>query len=158
MKQWTPVIAACILLSASILSQAAEVEPDVVIEQAWIRAMPPTQRNTAAYLSVTNRGSVALQIVGATTQLTEKAEIHVSREVEGYTRMEHLDSVPLPPGQTVKLTPGGIHVMLLDLEKMPVEGSSAPLCLVFSSGQTTCVDALVQKGSTSEGKPGHQHH
>ena len=161
MIQWILATAVCFFLSASFLSgtgQASEVEPDVAIEQAWIRAMPPTQRATAAYLSVTNHGSVALEVIGATTQLTEKAEIHVSREVEGFTRMQHLNSLALPPGQTVKFTPGGIHLMLLEMEKMPAVGSSATLCLVFASGQTACVEAPVQKGPADEHNQVHQHH
>ena len=46
MIQWILATAVCFFLSASFLSgtgQASEVEPDVAIEQAWIRAMPPTR-------------------------------------------------------------------------------------------------------------------
>jgi copper(I)-binding protein len=153
---------ASVLLPLSILPGSGRAatadEPGVVISSAWIRAMPPTQRNTAAYLAVTNQGSSPLEIVGATSNLTEQAEIHVSREVDGYMHMEQLHSLPLAPGETLQLTPGGIHLMLLNLANMPAPGSRAELCLVFSSGQSACVTAPVKKSVGSKEDHGHEHH
>ncbi|MEH6582613.1 MAG: copper chaperone PCu(A)C [Halioglobus sp.] len=132
---------------------AADELPGLHIENAWIRAMPPGQRNTAAYLSATNHGQETVTIVGASTDLAAKAEMHRSREVDGYMRMEQLDAVPVPAGSSVHLTPGGIHLMLLGLNAMPEEGSTALLCLQLSTGRTVCIDAVVQKS----GQGGHQH-
>lgn len=128
----------------------------VTIDQAWIRAMPPSQKSTAAYLEVTNGGSKLLKIVGASSPVAKKAEMHVSREADGYVRMEHLDHLLVPPGETLRLAPGGTHLMLLGLEIMPLPGSVASICLEFSSGQVSCTQALVQKAAPDAGQ--HSHH
>ena len=152
---WVLAIGVIAWVSGAV--QSSESGPEVRIDHAWVRAMPPGQRNTAAYLAVTNRGSSPLEIVGATTDLANRAEIHVSREVDGYVRMEQLHSLALPPGQTVQLSPGGKHLMLLGLKEMPVPGSTARLCLSFADGQSACVDAPVQKSPAGSANH-HQHH
>ena len=39
-----------------VLSSVAAAESPLVIDGAWVRALPPTQPNTAAYLNIQNRG------------------------------------------------------------------------------------------------------
>jgi copper(I)-binding protein len=158
MSRWVLLALACALAGAggfSSLVFALETGPDVTIDEAWVRAMPPGQHNTAAYLSVNNLSSGAMEIVGVSTDSSEKAEMHVSREVDGYTRMEQLETLPLPARETVRMSPGGIHLMLLGLDPMPAPGSSVRICLELSSGGSACVDAPVQKSATDSG--GHQH-
>ena len=142
---------------ACLSSSVMALESGVTIEGAWVRAMPPTQRNTAAYLTISNRGDTALTIVGATTDLSGKAEIHTSAEVDGYTHMEQLHTVALPPGQTVQLTPGGMHLMLLDLEEIPAVDTAVRICLQLSSGDPVCAQARVQKGPVSAAGQLHHH-
>jgi copper(I)-binding protein len=149
-------ICAAWLFSGVALAQTAQ--PEITIDGAWIRAMPPTQRTTAAYFAVTNSGPEALEITGATADMAESAEIHVSREIDGYTRMERVDTVPLAPGQTVHLTPGGMHLMLTGLEQMPAPGTAAKICLLFSTGQSSCVNAGVMKGQSDSAPGAHEHH
>lgn len=155
MSRWTLALVASALLSGTV--SALDPVSKVVTEHAWIRAMPPFQANTAAYVSMTNHGSVALELTGATVGLADRVEIHTSMEVDGYVRMQKLDSVPLAPGQTLHLAPGGIHLMVMGLGQGPVDGSSSRLCLIFSSGQPACVEAPVRR-STSDNEPQHKHH
>ena len=160
---WIPAQVAGIVLFISGFSalcaagQAAVDTSTVTIENAWVRAMPPTQRSTAAYMTVDNRGDTDLTIVGATAGGAARAEIHISREKDGYMSMEQLESVVLPAGQTVRMTPGGMHLMLLELDKMPPPESLVQLCLNFSTGSQQCVDAPVKKGMAG-GQSHHQHH
>jgi len=138
------------------LAQGSESEPEFAIEGAWVRAMPPVQSNTAAYLAINNLSSAPLDVVGVSTDKSERSEIHVSRDVDGYTRMEHLDSLRIPAGATVNLSPGGTHLMLFGLKPMPVPGDQVRICLLFSSGSEGCVDAAVLKSSADMAD--HQHH
>ena len=152
------MLVVCAGLFFSGVALAQSTVPAITIEGAWIRAMPPTQRTTAAYFAVTNSGPEALEITGATADLAESAEIHVSREIDGYTRMERLDTVPLAPGQTVHLTPGGMHLMLMGLDHMPAPGTVARICLLLSTGQSSCVSAEVMKGQPDSASGAHEHH
>ena len=125
------------------------------VERAWVRAMPPGQQNTAAYFALKNNGDVNIVITGASSDIAREAQIHRSQHIDGYMRMERLESVALGPGESVEFTPGGIHMMLLGLEQMPAVGSTVTLCLLLASGPAVCVDAPVRK-SASESS--HDHH
>ena len=120
-----------------------------------MRAMPPTQRNTAAYFVVKNNGDTEIVITGATSNSADDAQIHHSRDIDGYMRMERLESITLAPDETVEFTPGGIHLMLLGLEPMPAVGSTVNLCLMLAAGPAVCADAPVRK---SAGESSHDHH
>ena len=51
-------------------------------------------------------------------------------------KMRQVDAVPLPAGQAVTLSPGGYHIMLVDLKAPLVAGQSFPLTLTFEKAGT----------------------
>ena len=142
-----------LLLLAS--SSLAAAEPTV--SDAWIRALPPTQPITAAYASVTNSGNQVVTLVGARVEGAGRVEIHTTREVDGLLRMEQLSALPVPPGATVSLEPGGAHLMLFELESMPQPGESRQLCLLFDGAGEQCISAVVRKSANTDHSH-HQHH
>jgi copper(I)-binding protein len=141
-----------------LASSVAAAESALRLEDAWVRALPPTQRMTAAYVSVVNDSDKAETIVGARTSVSATTEIHVSREVDGYMRMEPLKALELPAGQRVELAPGGIHLMLMGMAEMPAPGSRVDLCLLLDSGGEVCTSAAVQRGPEITEDSHHQHH
>ena len=146
-----------ILMALACSAAVADTGSGLVLENAWVRALPPTQANTAAYLEMSNRGEVELSIVGGRAALAERLEIHTTREIDGYMRMEQLNQLRLEPGETLRLEPGGTHLMLLGLERMPAVGESVRLCLELSAGGEVCTEAPVRK-SKSSATPHHHHH
>jgi copper(I)-binding protein len=143
----------------ALVCSAAVADPGagLVLESAWVRALPPTQANTAAYLELSNRGEVALSVVGGRAALAERLEIHTTREIDGYMRMEQLDQLQLEPGETLRLEPGGTHLMLLGLERMPAVGESVRLCLELAAGGEVCTEAPVRKSESSASSHHHHH-
>jgi len=145
-------------MAAVFLSLPAAAEQSGVVELAdvWVRALPPTQANTAAYMTVVNRGDTGITIVGASADLAGKVEIHTTREIDGYMRMEQLQSLSVASGQSLQLAPGGTHLMLLGLERMPLTGETVHLCLELAAGDKVCAVAEVRK--TAAGQQTHDHH
>lgn len=141
------IVAITCVIVMGVASATAFSAEGLRIENAWIRAMPPSQRMTAGYLDIRNTGTVAVEITGAHSKIAQQAEIHTSAEIDGYVRMQHLERLTVNPGETVSLSPGGMHLMLMGLEKMPAQGASADICLVLSSGPDICASATVRKGS-----------
>ena len=146
------------LLLCGLVSQASLATDggSVTLDDAWVRALPPGQPNTAAYLTVTNTGSAKVTIVGGSADIAGTVEIHTTREVDGYQRMEQLYKVPLAPGQSSSFSPGGMHLMLLGLAKMPAPGDRVQLCLTLAAGEAVCTSAEVRK--SAGGQQSHGHH
>ncbi len=144
----------CYLAALALACSALPARGELLLSEAWVRALPPTQTATAAYLTARNTGSRPIRIDGASATGAGRAEIHVTREVDGLLRMQRLDEISLAPGEEVALTPGGIHLMLLELERMPAEGDSVTLCLRAAGVDAACTEAPVRRGGPS----GHDHH
>jgi len=115
------------------------------LEDAWVRAMPPSQSTTAAYVTVHNTGSAPLLVTGATAALAGRVELHANRHVDGMVRMERVAQLRIEPGERVALSPGGLHLMLLDLERMPEPGETVRLCLQFDAAPEACAAAAVRR-------------
>lgn len=147
-------------LAACLLSLAASAQqyPSLAFEDVWVRAMPPFQPNSAAYLTLVNISDVAVGIVGASSEVAEKVELHTTSIVDGLTRMEQLQGLAVAPGERVELAPGGTHLMLLGLAYRPVPGDEIELCLQLASGEEVCTVAEVRRSSGRSGAQEHQHH
>lgn len=144
------------LLALMTLPSLAAAE--LQLSDAWVRALPPVQKVTAGYLTISNPGSTAVVITGGSSELAERVELHTSREVDGMMRMEPLPALTVGPGERVALAPGGHHLMLLGLERMPQPGETVKLCLTVSGGEPACTTADVRQGPPDGGHHHHQHH
>lgn len=143
---------ACVLA----LPHALAAQAQAVLEDAWVRALPPTQANTAAYVTVRNPGSEPLTITGGSAALAARVELHDTAEVDGMLRMRQQDSVTVPAGGSLEFAPGGLHLMLLELERMPAAGEVLELCLEID-GEPVCTEAETRRATASSGHD-HQHH
>src|SRR5947207_10623927 len=108
-------IAAVIMLwYFSAGAHAQEVRAgDLVISQAWSRATPGGAKIGGGYLTIENRGAAPDRLVGASADVADKVQIHEMAMKDGVMSMRPLDKgVTIEPGKTVKLAPGGYHLML----------------------------------------------
>jgi periplasmic copper chaperone A len=146
-------------LVAALLSLAAVAGQNTALEfeNVWVRALPPFQPNTAAYLTLINRGEVAVAIVGASSNVANKVELHTTRKVDGLMRMEQLQALAVAPGERVELAPGGTHLMLLGLAYMPAPGDDVRLCLQLASGEEVCTVAEVRMSGAAPDPQDHHH-
>lgn len=135
-------------------SVSPEDQSGVEITGAWVRALPPTSKNTAAYMMITNESGSAQAVVSARSSIAGKVEVHTTRTVEGLVRMQKLPGLAVADGESVSLTPGGMHLMLFDLAYALEPGDEVEICLILATGNESCTTAEVQR---DEGGT-HQHH
>ena len=101
---------------------------------------------SALYMTLTNRGSREVRVVGVRTPVARSAELHETR-IEGMVaRMQPVDAIRVPAGQQVRLQPGGLHVMLVGLRQDLKIGDRFPVTLVLDDGEEVAVEAVVQAG------------
>lgn len=129
---------------------AQPVADDLAILQPWARATAPNAQTGAIYLGVTNKGARADRLVDVSSDAAAMAHIHQSSMDSGVMKMDRMgDGIALPPGQTVTLKPGGMHIMLMGL-KHPLEvGDSVKLVLTFEKAGKIPVEAKVESAGAS---------
>ena len=97
------------------------------VTDAWVRPPLPGQKHAAAYIELTSDRKAAL--VAAGSSVAERVEMHSMTTEDGIMRMRPLPRIDLPAGQTVKLVPGGMHLMLFDVKQALKPGDKVPLTL-----------------------------
>lgn len=131
------------------------------LSDAWVRAMPPGQTMTAVYLKLHNPDAAPLSVLGASSRLGA-ASLHETKVEEGRSMMRPVDTLTVDAGAMVQLKPGGLHIMLMGLERTPTEGEVVPICLQTSKGDV-CADATVRRtapgsAKTDDAGNSHDHH
>jgi hypothetical protein len=130
-----------VLLVAILIAPAHAAEPSLVVRDAWVRATPGA---AAAYLTLENRSGRSDRLVSVGSPVARRVELHESRVENGIMRMRRIEGIAVPAGGSVRLEPGGLHVMLMGLHEPLAEGQGVPLTLSFESGATPAVDAEVR--------------
>lgn len=114
----------------------------VSVSNAWARATPPGSTVTAAYAEIVAHKSD--ELLGATTPVAERVEMHTVTHADGVMQMRPVDSVPLPSGERVVFEPGGLHFMLLGLKTPLQAGERFPLTLTFKSAPSATVEVDIR--------------
>jgi copper(I)-binding protein len=144
----------CVLftVTAAALAAPAVSAQSVNIANAWVRATAPGQTTAAAYVDLTSDSNAVL--VAAGSPLAQRVELHSMTMDGGVMRMRALPRIDLPAGQTVKLAPGGMHVMLIDIKQPLKPGDKVPLVLSVQSSGTSLttlkIEAEVRAGGADE--------
>lgn len=117
---------------------------DVAVEGAWSRASVGVSRPGAAYMVIRNDGDDAVTLTGVRTDLAMKPEIHrSSTNTQGVSSMARVGEIEIAPGETVALEPGGLHAMLMGLQRPMVEGEAFMLTVVFADGGEVTVQVPI---------------
>jgi copper(I)-binding protein len=136
------LVLAAPLLVLPALARAQQAG-DIVIAAPWSRAAG--QGGTGAgFLTISNRGIVADRLVSASSPAARTTGLHTHVRDGDVMRMRPVQAIEVPPGQTVTLQPGGLHLMLIGLTRPLQAGQSVPVTLVFERAGPVQVELAIQ--------------
>jgi hypothetical protein len=139
--------AACGADNAAKGTAAAEVK----VENAYIRAVPPGQPNSAAFLTLVNNSAKAHSVKSATSPVAATVELHTHTNNNGVMEMRQVPQIDIPANGKTELKPGGLHIMLIGLKQPLKAGEKANVSLQFEDGSNTTVSAAIQEVSPPAG-------
>ena len=162
-RGWSVII---ILLLALVSGCGGGSESSIQIEDAWVRAVVATEMDgqsqdqtdmgadetmghmsgsiSAAYMVIYNTSSQADRLLEASSKIAHSTELHISEVKDGVMSMHPVDSVDVPAEGSAELKPGGLHIMLIGIEKDLVAGEKVPLTLEFETAGKILVEAEVR--------------
>lgn len=125
------------------------------LEIAHVWARPSTGKTGAAYFDIANAGKADDALIGVETDAAAKVQIHDMTMDGNVMRMRKIDRVPVAAGQTVKIAPGGLHIMLIGLKAPLTEGGSFPMRVSFEKAGSLDVKVHVETpGKADDGMTG----
>ncbi len=143
------VMMMCLVMISACSPQGSEAE--IIIEGPWIRETPPGRTVAAGYLEIQNNSESKRALVKAQSPEASRMEIHTMEHTDGMMRMRQVDRLEMPARSTVSLEPGGLHLMLFDIETAKV-GNHVPVTLTFDDGWEIEIRFPVRRPGS-----GHQH-
>lgn len=133
------LLAAFFLMVCARGGLAAELSAD----EAWARASLGAGTAGAVFLQIHNNGSAPARIVSAATPVAEAAELHTHQMDGSVMRMRPVAALEVPAGGSLRLQPGGNHIMLFGLKQPLHEGDSFDLTLTSESGESVTLAVQV---------------
>jgi len=98
---------------------------------------------SAVYMTINSDTDNALTSVES--DVAGAVELHMTMvDDNDVASMMQQAEIVLPAGEDVILEPGGLHIMLIDVQETLIEGETLPLTLIFADGATVDVDAMIQ--------------
>lgn len=142
-KKYFLITAACFLLWP--LVPIAESHPsDIWISEGYIRQMPPGQNITAAFMTLKNLTPNLCRLVGASSDIAKKTEIHNHFKNKDVMSMRPVKSINIPAGEIVSLKPGGYHLMMFGLNQELKENQYHQITLNFTGCSNISFNAPVR--------------
>lgn len=129
------------------------------LKHPWSAKAPAVAPVLGGYVTIVNTGTQSDRLVGGTTTVAERLEIHESSIIDGIARMRPAkQGIEIPAGGTLSLQPGGAHIMLFNPRQRPAEGEKFKATLKFEKAGSVEVEFVVQKPKPSSGEDhsGHQ--
>jgi copper(I)-binding protein len=147
---------AALIAAVSVTSVRAEdvKAGDLVISQAWTRATPGNSKLGGGFLTIENKGSAPDKLIGVSGDVAGKIEVHEMKMDGGVMKMRPVEGgLTIDPGKTVKLAPGGYHLMMMDLKNPLKQGDKVPVTLQFEKAGNVAVTLDVE-GVGAQGPAG----
>jgi hypothetical protein len=94
---------------------------------------------------IENTGMAADKLVSAATDVSGLVQIHETTVDNGMARMQEIvGGLEVPAGGKVELMPGGLHIMLMEMNRELVPGDAISLTLTFESGTVITFDVPIK--------------
>lgn len=114
------------------------------IKHPWSQVAPPVAPVLGGYVTIVNIGTTPDRLLGGTVSIAEKLELHQSSAEAGIARMRPVPSIDIQPGETVRLEPGGMHIMFVTPISRPKVGETFKAVLEFEKAGPIEVEFVVQ--------------
>lgn len=144
------------LLGGALLACGVAWAGDGVnVKDPWAKATVPGQPVAGAYMELVSPTDAA--VVAASSPVAGTVEIHSMSMEGGVMKMRAMKKLDLPAKKTVKLAPGGYHMMLMDLKEPLKKGMTVPITLTIEAKDKSKSTVEIKAEVREVAGPMHQH-
>ena len=148
MRSLSSVLAFVLIASGSNALEYRVGTLDII--HPWSRATPRGSTVGAGYMAIRNGGTAQDRLIGGSSDVAAKLEIHETTITDGVAKMRPVSGgLLIKPGETVQLKPGALHVMFVGLKNPLNPGDHINATLIFEKAGAVNIDFdVVAMGST----------
>ena len=126
------------VLLAGLVAACGQAPADCLptVEDGWIRAAPPGMPMAAGFGRIVNACDAPVSVTGATSVSYGDVSLHETTDVDGVSRMRHVEALEVPAGGEAVLAPGTYHLMLSEPAGDHAPGDTVAIDLALGDGRT----------------------
>ena len=134
-------------LAVVLLAACGRVETptEPTLEGAWIRSIPPGMKMTAGFGTLGNVTGEQIDIDSFASPQFRDISLHLTEVTDGISRMEEVESLSIPAGESLEMAPGGYHLMLMGPLVSMVPGQVIELEVHAADGRVFSYQVPVEK-------------
>ena len=119
------------LALAACASSRDTSQRGITVTDAWARSSPVADRAGAVYMVLKNNTAVDDKLLSAQSDIAQTIEMHETKDSGGMLQMSPISNVPIPGNGKAELKPGGMHLMLIGLNRELQAGDTISFTLFF---------------------------
>lgn len=120
-----------VLITAVVVNANAA---ELLITDTAVRQPLPGRTVSVGYVSIKNIETQTVRLLKASSPLFANIELHQHKMVDGMMQMQRIKEIEINAGETVKLQPGGLHLMMFRPIKTLQLGEEVTVDLHWSDG------------------------
>ena len=147
-KKLSALLTSAVLVFAVSGCSAEQLE----ISDSWVRSsdMSVSGGMTGMFMEITNPSSNEITLIGGSSD-SGMVEIHETvMGADGMQMQEINGGIEIPAGGTVVLQPGGLHVMIMNLNSDVVAGDEVSVDLEFDGHPNVSVTATAKPSEAGD--------
>lgn len=118
---------------------------ELVVTQAWVKLAPPSSSVNAVYMQLSNEQLQTQVITSVGADCCVMAMLHKTRYEQDKVYMDHLENLSVSAGETVRLQPAGLHIMLMKPQKPLLVDDVVVLMLTFADNTEQKIPVTVKR-------------
>jgi copper(I)-binding protein len=142
------VALSCVGAVASAPASAAGAAA-ITATNAWVRWLP-NNLPAAGYVTLTNASDKNIDLTDVTSPDYGSAMLHQTVSNGSTTNMVMVDKATVPAHGSLKIAPGGYHIMLEEATHKVAPGDTVHLKLTFSDGETLVTSFAVKSPAAAK--------
>jgi len=115
MKKISLILCVSFISLFSTYLWAATAAESITVIDPYVRAVPPGQTVSAAFMQLKNSADKQHAIVNVKSSISKVVELHTHTHENGMMMMRQVEKIAIPANGETMLQPGGLHIMLIGL-------------------------------------------
>jgi periplasmic copper chaperone A len=138
-------LAATLVACFPLGTWAAGAADKVTVVDPHVRMVPPGAMATAAFMVLKNSGDKDVKLVKAENSASKITELHTHLNEGGMMKMRQVPAIEIRAKGSTTLEPGGLHIMMIDLNGPLKDGAKVAITLGFDDGSSKSIEAPIRR-------------